>query len=313
MRKLIESRLLQNFGLFSQPAYWSVIMEGFKKDICNAIKNNQLLIISGAIGSGKTMLFSTSISTLPEVTFVSVRNYYKEHITISSIINALIYDLSDENPKRDLEARSRQVIRLIGKQFVGQGKLICLIIEEAHRLHPNTLRQLKELREADFMGKSPLFSVVLIGHEELQSKLESRKEAYWRSQIMELNESNGWMTVEERNNYITKIYQHAITPEARQRIISICKSPLEIDFYIENKMKEARKAGKKVLDNEVIKPTAKELYEANKSKISLRDIAKEINMSPTTVHDAINNSEHKYNEAVSDAIAKLNQINGKAI
>lgn len=78
-------------------------------------------------------------------------------------------------------------------------------------------------------------------------------------------------------------------------------------------MKEARKAGKKVLDNEVIKPTAKELYEANKSKISLRDIAKEINMSPTTVHDAINNSEHKYNEAVSDAIAKLNQINGKAI
>ncbi len=313
MRKLIESRLLQNFGLFSQPAYWSVIMEGFKKDICNAIKNNQLLTISGAIGSGKTMLFSTSISTLPEVTFVSVRNYYKEHITISSIINALIYDLSDENPKRDLEARSRQVIRLIGKQFVGQGKLICLIIEEAHRLHPNTLRQLKELREADFMGKSPLFSVVLIGHEELQSKLESRKEAYWRSQIMELNESNGWMTVEERNNYITKIYQHAITPEARQRIISICKSPLEIDFYIENKMKEARKAGKKVLDNEVIKPTAKELYEANKSKISLRDIAKEINMSPTTVHDAINNSEHKYNEAVSDAIAKLNQINGKAI
>jgi len=307
MRKLIESRLLEYFGLKSQPMYWSSVMENFKNDIVNAVKNNQLLTLSGAIGSGKSILFSTAVSTMPEVTFVYVRNYYKEHVTISSIINALIYGLSDENPRRDLEARSTQVIRLLGRYFVAQGKLVCLVIEEAHRLHANTLRQIKELREAEFKGKSPLFSVILLGHEELQAKLESRKEAYWRSQIMELNESNGWMTNQERENYITHIYSRAITAEACSRITSLCKTPLEIDYYIENKMKEARKAGKKILDHEVVKPTAKELYERNKNVISQRDIAKAINMSVTSVHDAINVDGHKLSPVVADAIAKLSQ------
>jgi type II secretory pathway predicted ATPase ExeA len=305
MRKLIERRLLQYFGLGEQPMYWSEIMDSYKKDIVYAVKHNQLLTISGAVGSGKSILFSTAISTMPEVTFVYVRNYYKEHVTISSIINALIYDISDENPKRDLEARSRQFIRLVGKYYVGQGKQVCIVIEEAHRLHANTLRQLKELREADFGGKSPLFSVILIGHEELQAKLESRKEAYWRSQIMELNESNGWMTADERTEYIRHIYGNAVTSEAMLRIAGICKTPLNIDFYIENKMKEARKAGKKVLDDEVVQPTPKELYEANKNSVSIRKIAKEMQVSTTTAFDAINTENHRLSEAAAAAIAKL--------
>lgn len=305
MRKLIERRLLQHFGLSEQPIYWSNIMDSYRKDIVYAVKNNQLLTISGAVGSGKSMLFNSAVSSLPEVTFVYVRNYYKEHVTISSIINALIYDISDENPKRDLEARSRQFIRLVGKYYVAQGRQVCIVIEEAHRIHANTLRQLKELREADFGGKSPLFSVILIGHEELQAKLESRKEAYWRSQIMELNEANGWMTVEERNCYINHIYGQAITPEARIRISGLCKTPLNIDFYIENKMKEARKAGRKILDDEVVQPTPKELYEANKNSVSIRRIAKEMNVSPTTAFDAINTDNHKLSDAAVEAIAKL--------
>lgn len=305
MRKLIEKRLLQYFGLSEQPIYWSEVMDSYRKDIVYAVKNNQLLTISGAVGSGKSLLFSSAISTMPEVTFVYVRNYYKEHVTISSIINALIYDISDENPKRDLEARSRQFIRMVGKYYVAQGRQVCIVIEEAHRLHANTLRQLKELREADFAGKSPLFSVILIGHEELQAKLESRREAYWRSQIMELNESNGWMTTEERIAYINHIYGKAITGEAGNRIAGLCKTPLNIDFYIENKMKEARKAGKKILDDEVIQPTPKELYEANKNNISIRKIAKEMQVSATTAFDAINTENHRLSEAAAAAIAKL--------
>jgi type II secretory pathway predicted ATPase ExeA len=307
MRRLIEQRLLRHFGIQKQEIYWSPAMEEFKDEIVFSVENNQMLTLSGAIGSGKSMLLNSATAYLPEVTFVYVQNYFKEKMTISSIMNALIYDLSDESPRRDLEARSRQVLRITGKKFVGEGKLICLVIEEAHRLHANTLRALKELREGSFMGKSPLFSVILIGHEELQAKLESRKEAYWRSQIMELNENSGWMTLKERLSYVKHIFGQAITDDARKRIVSICKTPLQIDFYIENKMREARRAGKRQLDGDVIKPTPLEVYEANKGSVSYNEIAKEMGVSKSTAFDAVNVPNHNLSDAALKAVSKLTQ------
>lgn len=305
MRKLIERRLLQYFGLTEQPMYWSDTMEQYKLDIVYAIQNNQMLTISGTIGSGKSILFSTALGTMDNITPVVVRNYYKEKVQINSILNAAIYDISNEEPRRDLEARSRQFIRLVGKRVVAEKSQVCIIIEEAHRLNAKTLVALKELREAEFNGKTPLFSIILIGHEELQAKLESRKEAYWRAQILELNESSGWMTLQERRKYVKYIYKNAVTPEAIERIIAMNKTPLAMDFYIQGKMAEARKAGIKVLDSNVVKPTAKEVYEANKHLVSQREIAKEINMSVTTVNNAINTKESEYSDVVIAAIAKL--------
>lgn len=304
MRRLIEKRLLKNFGLEDMGFFWSRTMEEFKEEIIFSIKNNQMLAISGEIGAGKSILFNEAVSELKDKTrFVYVQNYFKEHVNISSIINALIYDISNESPKRDLEARSRQALRIIGKKTVNENQNICLVVEEAHRLHANTLRALKELREAAFAGRSNLFSVVLIGHPELMAKLESRKEAYLRSQTVELNENSGWMNFNERVTYIKKVFGEAIDDTARKRIAALHRFPLEIDFYVESKMREARKAGKKKLDAETIQPSAAEIKEAH--GISLKEIADESGLGKTTVHDVLHSATHAKAPEVKAAIERL--------
>jgi len=304
MRRTIQKSLLKHFGLSEMKMFWNPTCENFKADIVDAIEQNQMLSIAGAVGTGKSILFNSSIAGMDDIIFVYVRNYFKEKLNIAGIMNAMIYDLSDEPPRRDLEARSRQLIKIIGRRHVTDKMKICLIIEEAHRIHANTLRALKEIRESSFAGISPLFSVVLIGHQELTAKLESRKEAYWRSQRLELDESNGWMTLKERVMYIKRVFGESITQKARERIAILQKSPLAIDFYIESKMKEARKAGKKLIDDEVVQPTNRELKEA--CEYSLKEIAAETGLGKSTVHNAINDDEHPHADAVRKAINKLN-------
>jgi len=305
MIQIIEKSLLRHFGIEKMNYFWSQAMEEKKEDIEFAVRNNQMLVISGAVGSGKTCLFDAAKSALSteNVKFVYVSNYFKEHVNIASIINALILDLSDESPRRDLEARSRQVTRICGKKHVNEGVLISLVIEEAHRIHPNTLRAIKELRESSFAGKSPLFSVILIGHPQLQSSIESRKEAFWRCQTMELNESNGWMNYKERSNFLKVVFGAAITKEAREKVASFIKNPLEMVFYIKKKMVEAKKAGKRIIDSEVVVTSLLELKEAQ--NLSLNEIAKEAGVSKSTVFDVLHKENHPQKETVKIAIEKL--------
>jgi type II secretory pathway predicted ATPase ExeA len=304
MRRTIQKSLLKRFGLEKLGFFWNRTCLEFKGDIIDAIEQNQMLCLAGAVGAGKSLLFNTSIAGMDDIQFVHIRNYFKEKLNIAGIMNAMIYDLSDESPRRDLEARSRQLVKIAGKKYVSEKIKICLIIEEAHRIHANTLRALKELRESSFADISPLFSVILIGHPELVTKLESRKEAYWRSQLLEMNEANGWFTLKERLMYIKRVFGEAITQKARERIIILQKSPLAIDFYVEAKMKEAQKAGKRIIDEEVVQPSNRELKEA--CEISLKEIAAEVGLGKSTVHNAVNDEEHPHADAVKKAINKLN-------
>jgi len=300
----IKRSLLRHFGVEEQGMHWDPICEDFKNDIVDAIKRNQMLVIIGDKGMGKNILHQAACESLPDnIIHVNVRNYYKEKLDISSIINAAIYDLSNESPKRDLEARSRQFIRIIGAKFVGEKKLISILINEGHRIHSNTYRALKELRETTFNGISPLFSVIITGHPELLAKIESRKEVLWRCQTLQLNEAEGWMQIDQRIKYIKSVFKNAVTNEAAKRIAAICKIPLEINFYIERKMEEARRAGKKVIDGEVIQPSIRELKEA--MDFSLKEIADQAGIGKTTVHDVINNPAHPQAPIVRKAIEAL--------
>ena len=302
----VKRSLLRHFGIEEQGFFWDNICEDFKGDITDSIKHNQMLVIIGDKGMGKNVLHQAACESLPEnVIHVNVRNYYKEKLDISSIINACIYDLSDESPRRDLEARSRQFIRIVGAKYVTEKKLVSILINEGHRIHANTYRALKELRESTFNGIGPLFSVVITGHPELLAKIESRKEVLWRCQTLQLNEGEGWMKFDQRVKYVRAVFKDAVTDDARKRIAAICKAPLEIISYVEKKMEEARHAGKKVIDGEVIRPSVRELKEA--MEFSLKEISDEANIPRSTVHDVINNPDHKQTEIVRKAIEKLQQ------
>jgi type II secretory pathway predicted ATPase ExeA len=277
--------------------------------ICDGIKDNQMIAISGDVGQGKTHLFtaasrklSANIDSAPK--FVYVRNFDKESLNVGNIMNAIIQQLSEESPRRDKLARSTQTVRILGKFINSTKRRVSVVIEEAHRLHYNTLRSLKEMREAEMYGICPLFSVILIGHPDLANKLERRKEVYWRSNLIELNSANGWMNLSERTAYIGAVYGDAVTPVARERIATLCRVPLQINRFVEGKMTEAFHAGYAQVNEECVQLSNYEWKEA--LNLSYKEIADEAGIGKTTVIKALRGQgSENTSDAVSAAISRL--------
>ena len=266
----MNRRILEHFGIDEKGNHQGALFNLYLTDLKNAISDNQFVAIAGPVGAGKSYLlrhvfsqFRINPDTAPIL--VNVRNKYKENLTISSILNAVVFDCSDEVPRHDLEARSRQFIRIVGELFVTKNRHICIIIEEAHRLHTNTLRAIKELREDEFAGVSPLFSIILVGHPVLETKMKARSEVFYRSQIIDLSEDSGWMQFNERIQYLKTVYGDAITAEARKRIATLYRMPLDMNFFVERKMDEAYRAGMKQLTGECFAITPEEMLEAMNS------------------------------------------------
>jgi type II secretory pathway predicted ATPase ExeA/predicted DNA-binding protein YlxM (UPF0122 family) len=299
--------ILEHFGLQAKGAYAGMPFKTILTDIKNAISDNQMIAICGAAGSGKTVLFHQAVRQInrleKQTKFIYVCNFFKERLTIANIVNAMIYDLSNENLRRDFEARSRQVIRLLGRAHVMHKINIVIIIEEAHRIHANTFRALKELRECSFNSICPLFSIVLIGHPQLSNKLEQRKEVFWRSRVIELNEANGWMTFRERVRYIKDVWGESITARAREDIAVLTSVPLQTDVFIEEKLTEAYKAGKTVLDEECVEVPLLDLYRA--LDVSLKQVAEEAGTGKTTVYDVLHGNNTTRKPAVKKALESL--------
>jgi len=299
---------MEHFGVLEKRIYVNTQFKANVQDIKNSIYDNGMLAILGAPGAGKTLMFKHAARALrlnadDAPIFIHVRNKYKEKLTISSILNAIVFDISSEMPRHDLEARSRQVIRLMGKRHVEHKRNLCVVIEEAHRLHSNTLRAIKELREDAFAGISPLFSVILLGHEELGAKLESRREVFWRTEILSLNQSSGWMVYNDRIDYLKAVYGGAINSNTRHRIATLYRVPLEMDFFVEQKMSEAQRAGMKQLSEDCFEASPREMKEA--LDVSLKQIADEAGIGKTTVHDVIAGRNDYKSEAVKGALQRL--------
>jgi len=301
-RRLFDRRLLKHFGLEKMGTYWNHICNEKTKDIEFAISNNQMLAVSGEVGSGKSNLFEFAISKINNLKVVNVENYNKEKVTINNIINAIIDEVSSESPNRCMEARSKQVKRLLGETVHNNDTKVVLVIEEAHRLHIDVYRALKELREAKYLNHCPLLSVVLIGHPELTANLKKRKEVSRRCNMMLLNEENGWMTKRERTKYLKQVFGEAISDEARKRIVVIKKTPLAMDEYVEELMRSARKAGKKIIDGEVVQPSTRELVES--LDLSLKEAADLAGVSKTTMHNVVNNTKHPQVDKINAVLEK---------
>jgi len=132
-----------------------------------AIQARAMVSIVGERGVGKTRAVKDALKSL-RVRTVLVRSSDKARLMIGGIEGAMILDLSEEKPKRGGEIRARQLRRVLGE--ASRNQKIVLVIEEAHRLHGQTLRALKCLRELTWMGETELFTVVLLGQSDPMNK-----------------------------------------------------------------------------------------------------------------------------------------------
>src|SRR5690606_36074499 len=225
-----KKSLLKHFGLSERGVYRGVIHEKFIEQIKDGIYDNQLMAISGLCGQGKTTiaeLVSFDInnenqSGQENIKFVYISSQNLEKMNIQGILNAVIWDLSNESPKNNSEAKGRQATRILGQRYVDSLKKrrVCVVIENAHRLHHNTLMQIKDFWESKYMGVAPLLSVLLVGQPELIEKLGRRKEVFWRFQVSDMQKEDRWMCFDEKVNYLSAVFGSALAPEVRNFIAS---------------------------------------------------------------------------------------------
>ena len=136
-----------------------------------AILAGRLIAVSGVIGSGKTALMRHLQADLARENKVLVAKSLaveQERTTVVTLIEALFYDLLPEGKVRlpKIEKRERELSALIRKRR----KPVALFVDEAHNLHPKTLKGLKRLMEVIADGGGRL-SVVLAGHPKLRNDL----------------------------------------------------------------------------------------------------------------------------------------------
>lgn len=181
-----------------------------------AINGNSLVSIVGERGMGKTRAINSALASM-KVKQVAVRAADKARLLISDIEQAMVLDLSDEKPKRGKEIRARQLRRILGEASMKHD--IVVVIEEGHRLHGMTLRALKTLREMDWMGKTDLFSVVLVAQSDPMMK-PGVSEVRLRSDTIHMN----GLSTDEIRSYINETVGKVFTEDAVDKIADLPES-----------------------------------------------------------------------------------------
>lgn len=152
-----------------------------------------MVALIGESGSGKSTIRRYAIDKMvtegQKVRVITPRIIDKTRLSTGNICDAIIQDCSTEAPKRTLEAKARQVERILTNSS-RSGFNHILMIEEAHDLTITTLKYLKRFWELED-GFKKLLAIVLIGQPEMKAKLDESKnwearEVIRRMEILEL-------------------------------------------------------------------------------------------------------------------------------
>ncbi len=179
--EMILGSTLKHFRLFKNPfvndvtnerdIYLSSEHRFLKEMMLDSAKYCGFIAVVGGVGSGKSVMRKAVAEQLISdgIKVVYPLIIDKSRITPSSLIEAIIMDVSEETPKHSLEQKTRQAVRLL-KARAENGMRQVLIIEEAHTIDKRAFKALKQIYELE-SGFEKLIGIILIGQPELLKKL----------------------------------------------------------------------------------------------------------------------------------------------
>ncbi|MDA8106183.1 MAG: AAA family ATPase [Nitrospiraceae bacterium] len=206
-----------------------------------AVNSKRTISVVGPRGVGKTWAIEAALKG-KDFHRVHIENDDKEAVRVPHIQQAFFATLSHEAAKRNGEIRSRQLTRIIGE--AARTQPVVLMIEEAHRLHGQTLRSLKTMLEKEWMGNRALFVPVLIAQYDPMSRPDVA-EMRLRSDVVTMH----GLSSDEAARYIKEIVgKHFETDaiEAASRIEQ-ARNYLELQGVIASLMERALMMGRKVV------------------------------------------------------------------
>ena len=183
--EMITPKALRYFKLFRSPFVNDItdVKDIFlsedhiflKEMMLDTARHAGFTAVFGEVGSGKSIMRKAVVQ---ELVNDGIKVIYpiiidKTRITPASLIDAIIMDVSDEKPKRSLEPKTRQALKLLRNRAIS-GMKQALIIEEAHLLNVKAMKALKQIYELED-GFSRLIGIILIGQTELKFLLDETR------------------------------------------------------------------------------------------------------------------------------------------
>lgn len=263
-----------------------------------------ILAIIGEVGIGKTIAVLGVVGALEEYGehIIWCCQPDKERLRIGTIMNTIIRYLG-ENPRRDMDARTEQLRRLLG-QAASAGKKVVLVIDEAHALHRKTMRALKRILELNFGRRMGLLSIILIAQPEIYEKLNRIEEVALRTDIIEMKPLTHGES-KEFLKFVAEWNRLKIKNEVFNYLATRCDIPLRLVVTLDRLNEIGRTLGKpitkEIVNKFFIYPTKRKLEE---SGFSLRQIAKAAGVSPATASQTL---QGKYKGDVRGVISDLEQ------
>jgi type II secretory pathway predicted ATPase ExeA len=284
--------LLSEFG-FTRDPFAGVRMETsdtlrIKRLISMAIDSRAMVAITAARGMGKTEAIRQALAER-DIHEVRILSADKERLVIADIERELIYALrtnQEEAPRRTRVVRAHQLRRIAGD--AAKKKSVVLVLEEAHRMHAQTLRSLKTLREMDWMGMSPLFTVIMVGQFN-PFRQPGLDEVRLRTDRVEMR----GLLPKEIKEYIGHTVGRCFEDDAAEavgRITGCAQNFLELQHLLCRLLDTALRHGhKKVRAIDVFAATGGGLAEVlKKADISQADIARETGISKSEINMVAN-------------------------
>jgi type II secretory pathway predicted ATPase ExeA len=285
-----------NAGFFETDHHQQIV-----KEVKGAVKLGKLVALTGIVGSGKTTLLHQIKSELErekEVIVAQSLAIDKNRVSLPILITALFYDLTTEKEvfiPTQPEKRERKLQELACKKQ----KPVALFVDEAHDLHPKTLKGLKRLMEMVKDGGGSL-SLVLIGHPKLKNDLRrsSMEEIGARATVLTLEGIKG-----SRKEYLDWLLgrcasgrtkpQDIICSDALDLIADRLTTPLQINQYLAMAVEEAYKSGVKPITVEVVESVLAKDLDGMEARLArngyqAKAIAEILNVRPAVIKSLFN-------------------------
>lgn len=138
--------------------------------------------VYGAPGTGKSLVKERALQDAArladphDLVRITPANIDRQRMTVNHIVSELLRQLSDEKLPQAANERDAMLARvLLQRHTSGSGdNRVTLVIDEAHELPWETLKNLKRLHEGHH-GFRPLLGIVIIGQLELRAKLDASR------------------------------------------------------------------------------------------------------------------------------------------